>query len=266
MTHHTSRPATLTASPSAQHFAAPLCHNCGAALAAAWCGSCGQQRARRLNLLSVGSEAWSNFRLFELEIVRGALRLIAAPGLVAREFVLGARKKHVHPLKLLLIAAGILLLVLSQSNYLDSRNAKVSRAMELVAAYANWSFSLGILAILIATWTVLSWRRPWNVTEHLVLAVYCHFLIIVASILYYLPTLVWRAPAFLAMHKVWGVWYIDAVGILVLTLACKQFFSLDWRRQGWQLVLTAAVFVGCKYLLVRLYAIALVEIVLSQFS
>lgn len=259
-------PATvrLVAPAAALHFAAPLCHNCGATLATAFCGNCGQQRAQRLNLLSVGSEAWSSFRLFELEIVRGALRLVRAPGLVAREYVLGARKKHVHPLKLLLIAAGILLLVLNQSNYLDSRNTHVSRALVLIGAYANWSFSLGILAILFSSWTVLSWRRPWNLTEHLVLAVYCHFLVIVGSTFFSLPRLLWREPALLALHKSIGGWFMDALGVLVVTLAFKQFFILDWRRDGWRLLLAAGVFLGCKYLLVRLYALALVKLVLSN--
>jgi hypothetical protein len=252
--------------PSAAHFAAAVCHNCGAALSTPHCGSCGQKRATRFNLLSVGSEAWQNYRLFELDIVKGALRLFMAPGIVAREYVLGARKKHVHPLKLLLIAIGVLLLVLGQSAYLDSQNAEISKAMTMVRAYGNWSFSLGIVAIVTASWCVLSWRHPFNLTEHLVLGVYVHFLIIVASIVNLLPILVFRAPQWLAAHKYWSGHYMQLVEAAIVAVAFRQFFALQWRRDAWRLLLAIATFAACKALLLRLYAIALVKLVLAQHS
>mgnify|MGYP003515994535 CR=1 FL=1 len=79
------------AQPNAAYFDAPVCHNCGAALATAYCGACGQKRARRLDFGAVRIEAWQSYRLFEMSLVKGALRMARAPGLVAREFVLGAR-------------------------------------------------------------------------------------------------------------------------------------------------------------------------------
>jgi hypothetical protein len=252
--------------PSAQHFAAAVCHNCGVALSTPHCGNCGQKRATRFNVLSVGSEAWQNYRLFELDIVKGALRLLVAPGIVAREYVLGARKKHVHPLKLLLIAIGVLLLVLAQSAYLDSQNAHISKAMAMVRAYGNWSFSLGIVAIVTASWSVLSWRRPFNITEHLVLAVYVHFLIIVASIANLLPILVFRTPEFLAAHKHWSGYYMHLVEAAILAIAFSQFFALHWCRDSWRLLLAICVFSLCKALLLRLFAIALVKLVIAQHS
>jgi hypothetical protein len=182
----------------ASHFDAPVCHNCGAALATAYCGACGQKRAQRLDFGAVRSEAWQSYRLFEMSLVKGTLRFLRAPGLVAREFVLGARAKHIHPLKLLLVAIGLLLLVLARTNAMTSQHAQLSHAMELVRSYANWSFSLGILAIVGASWTVLRWRQPFNLTEHLVLGVYTHFLVIVATLVNRLPLLVWRSSDFVA--------------------------------------------------------------------
>lgn len=252
--------------PSTTHFAAAVCHNCGAALCTPHCGSCGQKRAARFNLLSVGSEAWQNYRLFELDIVKGALRLFMAPGVVAREYVLGARKKHVHPLKLLLISIGVLLLVLGQSAYLDSRNAEISKVMTVIRAYGNWSFSLGIVAIVAASWCVLSWRRPYNLTEHLVLGVYVHFLIIVASIINLLPILIFRAPEWLAAHKYWSGYYMQLAEAAILAIAFRQFFDLQWRRDAWRLLLAICTFAICKALLLRLYAIALVKLVLAHLS
>jgi hypothetical protein len=261
-------PATTSSvpRPDAAHFAAPVCHNCGAALASAFCGACGQKRAQRLDFAAVRSEAWQSYRLFELSIVKGALRMLRMPGVVAREFVLGARAKHVHPLKLLLIAIGLLLLVLARTDALASQEAHVSHARELVRAYANWSFSLGILAIVGASVAVLRWRQPFNLTEHLVLGVYTHFLVIVANLVNRLPLLVWRAPEFVALHKLWSAWPMDVVEALVVVCVFRQFFQLSWRRDGWRLLLVALVFIAFKAALLKLFGKVLAKIVLAQLA
>ncbi|MBK8284825.1 MAG: DUF3667 domain-containing protein [Ahniella sp.] len=254
------------ATPDTTHFSQAYCLNCGAVLVTPHCGDCGQARARRFDLMAVGSLAWASARQFEMSLVQGFLAVLKAPGTVAREFVLGARKRHVHPLTLLLTAIGLMLLVATQSRYLDTRDAQLTKAMELVRAYGNWSFSLGIVAILAATQSVLRWRQPFNITEHLVLGVYTHFLIICASALNLLPTLIWRDAAFLAAHKASSAWYMDGVEALLLMITCQQFFLLEWRKHWWRLVLAAAVFVIVKTALLRLYAVAIVKLVLAQLA
>jgi hypothetical protein len=256
----------LTAQPGDAHFAAPVCHNCGAALATAYCGECGQKRAQRLDLGAVRSEAWQSYRLFEMSFVKGTLRFLRSPGGVAREFVLGARARHIHPLKLLLVAIGLLLLVLARTNALASQDAQVSHAFELVRAYANWSFSLGIVAIVGASLAVLRWRQPFNLTEHLVLGVYTHFLVIVANLVNKLPLLVLRAPEFVAAHKVWSGGPMNALEALIVVFVFRQFFQLSWRRDGWRLLLAAAAFVAFKTALIRLFSLALLKVVLYQLA
>lgn len=255
----------LRASPAdAEHFAAPICRNCMAAMATRFCAACGQEKTRRLNLLSVGGEVWQNFRLFEFSVVKAAWRLLNTPGLVARAYVLGARKQHVHPLKLLLVAIGLLLLVLGRSQALASQDARVSEAMTIVQAYANWSFSIGIVAIVLASAAVFMWRQPYNLTEHLVLGVYVHFLVIVASVINLLPTLVFRDPHWLALHKAWSSGPMSAVEALIVMRAYAQFFDTSWRRSTARLLLAGLVFVAVKWLLLRLYAIVLVKLVLAR--
>jgi hypothetical protein len=257
----------LSVRPDAEldrHFAAPLCRNCGATLDTPFCAQCGQPRAKRFGVAAVGSEAWQNWRWFELDTLRSALRLIAKPGTVAREFVLGARKKHVHPLKLLLVAIGLLLLVLAQSRYLDSADANLSRVMALVRDYAKWSFSLGIVAIFSASMLVFRRRLGHNATEHLVLATYIHFLIVAASVINLLPTLVWHTPAFLAAHKAASTIYMNFVEAAIVMLALRQFFLIELPREAWRLLLAGLAFAAIKWLLLRLYAMALVKIVIAQ--
>ena len=255
----------LVATPDAAHFDSPVCLNCGAALATAFCGACGQKRARRLGLSAVGSEAWQNYRLFELALFKAAWKQLHAPGTVAREYVLGARARHLHPLKLLLVAFGVMLLVLARTSAPDA-NANVGRAMELVRAYANWSFSLGIFAIVGASQLVLRWRQPFNLTEHLVLGVYAHFLVIAANIANKLPLLVLHTPAFVAAHKQWSAWPMNAIEALLVACVFAQFFRLTWRRDGWRLLLAAAVFVAIKFALVQLYSLAVAKVVLAQLA
>lgn len=250
--------------PDAAHFAAARCHNCGSALTTAYCGGCGQARARRFGLRAVGGEAWQSWRLFEWDVLRSAWRLATQPGVVARDYVLGARKRHVHPLKLLLFAIGLLLVVLARSNYLEASNGRANAVMELVRSWSNWSFSLGILAILASSWIVFRRRGGYNLAEHLVLAVYCHFLVICVSVLNKLPTLLWPSPEFLAMHKAATVWFMDGAGMLILALAFSQFFGLAWRRDALRLLTALFVFVGLKWLLLRLYALLIVQIVLAR--
>lgn len=252
--------------PSAAHFDAPVCRNCGAAMATPYCGRCGQKRAQRLDLGAVRAEAWQSYRVFEFGIVKAAWRLAHSPGVVAREYVLGARARHVHPLKLLLVAIGVQLLVLARTHHLDTRDAQLSQVMELVRAYANWSFSLGIFAIVGASLLVLRWRHAYNLTEHLVLGVYVHFLVIVANILNQLSVLAFLDPAFLALHRQWSAWPMDGVEAAIMVFAFAQFFRLDAVRDALRLLLAAAAFVALKYLLVRLYSYALVKFVLAQLA
>lgn len=249
--------------PDAAHFDAAVCRNCNAILATAYCGLCGQKRARRLGVRSIGAEAWNSWRWFEMSLVRGALRMLRSPGTVAREYVLGARTRHVHPLKLLVAAIGVLLLVLGRSRYLDSSNQHVSQAMALVRSYANWSFSLGIVAIALAS--MLAFRgRGYNRVEHLVLAAYTHVVVIGASIVNLLPTLVWRAPEFLQAHKRAAATCMGVLEVLIVLFAFAQFFRVDWRRDAWRLALAAVVFFAGKWALMRLYAWLLVKFVLAQ--
>lgn len=250
-------------SPGNTHFDAPFCRNCGATLATRFCGECGQKRASRFGMRSVGEEAWQSWRWFEMSLLKGALRLLRAPGTIAREFVLGARTRHVHPLKLLAAAIALLLLVLGRARYLESANQHVSQAMGLVRSCANWSFSLGIVAIALAS--LLAFHgRGYNRVEHLVLAAYTHFLVICASIVNLLPTLVWRAPEFLQAHKRAAATYMGIIEVAIVLLAFAQFFRVDWRRDAWRLTLAAAIFLVGKWALMRLYAWLLVKFVLAH--
>ena len=211
-------------------------------------------------------EAWEKLRWFEADMLKAAFKVSLRPGQVARDYVLGQRKNHVHPLKLLLAAIVVLLLVIAQTDYLSSSDPTLSRAIILVQAYSKWSFSLGIIAVLVAS-NLAFWRRGgFNFVEHMVLATYTHFVIIVANIINLSPLLVHSTPERVAAHRAYGAYYMGWVEAGIVCLAFGQFFAIDWRRQWWWPVAGAALFWLVKQGLFYLYARAVIRIVLAQLS
>ncbi|MEO5559582.1 MAG: DUF3667 domain-containing protein [Dokdonella sp.] len=264
MSIHAEQKAVTVATPDAAHFAAPQCQNCGADLHTPFCPQCGQKRVERIGSWQLGQEVWNKFKWFDANVVVSARRLLRRPGAVAREYVFGARKRHLNPIKLLLVGIGFLVLIVQRSNYLASANAPVSSAMAIVQAWANLSFSLSVVAIVLATWVFYRKCGGFNLFEHLILACYIQFVVVVVSVLTKLPTLIWPDAAFLAQHRLVSSWLLDLAGLLIFFSACRQFFLIDIRH-GWVRLLGASViFLCCKWILVRLYALILVSIVLSS--
>jgi len=264
-TIETRPPAALPAVP-AGYFEAAICRNCGATLHEKYCHACGQKRVERLGTSHLRDEAWEKLRWFEADMAKSAFKVLFRPGRVAREYVLGQRKSHVHPLKLLLAAIVVLLLVIAQANYLGSADETLNKALALVQAWSKWSFSLGILAILIAS-NLVFWRRQgFNFVEHLVLATYAQFVIIVANIVNLSPLLVDSSADLVAAHRFYTSYYMDWVEAGIVFLSFGQFFAIDWRHQWWWPLIGAVVFSATKEGLLYLYARAVIRIVLTQIS
>ena len=246
------------------HFAAALCRNCGIERHTPHCGACGQKVVARFSLQDVGSEAWQSWRLFELSLLHAALRLARAPGLVAREFVLGARKRHVHPLKLLLFAVALLVVLLDRTGYLTAGQTQLSVQMQLVADWARWSFSVGLFAVLVATRAVLRRRLDYNIVEHLVLALYVQFVVIAANVLNLLPLLVLDAARWAAAWRQASAYYMTPLELAIVGIACAQFFRLDWRRDGLRIAAVLVVFFLAKKALLFAYGRFIQQVVLAH--
>jgi hypothetical protein len=243
-------------------FATNRCRNCGAERVSAYCGGCGQKAAVRLVWRDVWRETWDRVRYFELLSAKTLARLILSPGRTAREYVMGRRAAHMHPLKLLVALVAILVLVLAASQYFSvydfsGRNSDVDRMAQRVVAYANWSFSLGIVAIFVAAGAVF-WRRlGYNAIELAVLAVYCQNLILAVIIANLLPTVIWHSPEFILWHKNASQYYLYAIKLAIVTVAYCQFFLLDLRRDWLRLLAACLIYVGISWLLLRAYAFAI---------
>lgn len=246
-------------------FEASICRNCGAARTAEHCSACGQKAAHRLALGDISKETWDRLRLFELKSVRTLAKLLTRPGTVSREYVLGRRTAYMNPLSLLVALVAVLVLVLAANRYFQhfafGKNDDVNRMAERVMAYANWSFSLGIFAIFLGSWTVFRRRLNYNAIEHAVLSIYCQVLILALIVLNLLPTLIWRDPQYVLWHKAASQYYVPMIKLLIVVAAYRQFFLLELRTEWPRLLAACLVFLGVNWVLLRLYALAILWLV-----
>ena len=244
----------------AKHFDAARCLNCDAPLATAYCGECGQKAARRFTFRDFVKESWDRLRLFELKSVKTVGRLATSPGVVAREYVMGRRGAYMHPLTLLIALVALLVVILATNSYfvgLGGAEDEMSRMTTRVMSYANWSFSLGIFAIFLGSWTVFRRRFGYNSVEHAVLAVYVQCIILVANVVNLVPTLIWSDTGFITAHREAAQYYMAAIKLGIVAIAYRQFFQLD-RRPDWpRLALACGVYSGASWLLLRAYAAAI---------
>lgn len=260
------RPVTLPAIDTL--FDTAQCLNCTTPLTGPYCAQCGQKKAGRMGAATVRKEAWARFRWFEWDMVRNALRVLPQPGTVAREYVRGRRKDHPHPLTLLCLAIGCLLIVLGHTDYLRPAfpSEAAARMYALVAAYSKWSFSLGALAAFASAWLLFRRRMGYNATELLALALYCQAVFIALQMANQLPLVLVPSPGLMQWHKAWSPWYMTALQALWFMLALRQFFVQDLRRDGLRLLLAGGLFAVLKWQATALYARAVVELVLWQMG
>ena len=255
----------LPATPvDAAWFDAPVCRNCGSARDTPFCARCGQKAAKRFIWRDIARESWDRLHFFELKSLKTLARLVTAPGTVARNYVLGRRTAYTHPLTLLVALVAVLVLVLAANRYFDFSDfadRDLDRMAERVMAYANWSFSLGILAIFLGSWATFRHRCGYNAIEHAILAVYAQAIILAAIIVNMLPTLVWGEPDFVAAHRAASQYYLYAIKLAVVALAYRQFFLLELRTDWPRLVLACLLYAGASWLLLRAYATAVLWLV-----
>ena len=254
------------------YFDVAVCRDCAAPLETPFCGQCGQKRARRLGWKDLRLETWQHWRLFEISSVQTLRRLITQPGYVAREYVMGMRKKHMHPLKLLAFLVVILILVISSNSFFEhlqysSRaDEEVNLMFQKVQAYANWSFTTGIGAIFIASWAIYRNRLGYNSIEHLVLAVYCQILILAAIILALLPSMLWTDPAAVRTYKTFSSYLLYGVKLAVVAVAFRQFFLVDLRREWPRLVASLLIYLAASWVLLCVYAYFVLMMVRMQLD
>ena len=167
-----------------------------------------------------------------------------------------------HPLKLLVALVAILVLLLAANQYFGhyayvGRDAVVDRMAQRVMAYANWSFSLGMVAIFAGGWIVLGRRLGYNAIEQAVLAIYCQSIILALIIINLLPTLIWRSPEFILWHKTASQYYVPTFKLLIVAVAYRQFFLIEIKSDWPRLFLACLIYATINWVLLRIYALGI---------
>jgi Protein of unknown function (DUF3667) len=101
------------------------CLNCGTALSASYCGSCGQPAHLHRSLWHLSEEFLHGVLHFDAKGVRTVPLLALRPGLLTRRYIDGQRTRYVSPMALFLFCIFLMYFVFSLAAEGDSHNVKV---------------------------------------------------------------------------------------------------------------------------------------------
>ncbi len=102
------------------------CFNCGTALSARYCGSCGQPAHLHRSLWHLGEEFLHGVLHFDAKGVRTAPLLAFRPGLLTRRYIDGQRTRYVSPMAMFLFCIFLMYFVFSLVAQSDSHNVTVN--------------------------------------------------------------------------------------------------------------------------------------------
>lgn len=193
-------------------MAAQTCLNCDSPLpdAARFCPHCSQRAdTGRLTLLDMARELMQRFVNVERGPLTFARALRLGPGVVAREYVAGRRRRHYGPFATLVVLAGVQALVLSLSGF-QALSQEISGApADLMHRHFNL-LQLVQLPLLGAICAVVFRDARLTLPEHMVLVAYA--LSVRGVALSLSVPIAWlasvAAPTLAETLLFWAVWYV----------------------------------------------------------
>lgn len=220
----------------------PHCLNCGAELHGKFCHLCGQKAAAiDVNVHDFVHEATHEFLHLDGKIVRTMKLLVAKPGMLTNEFLIGRRQRYISPLRVYLTCSLLFFLLAA---ILPGQKLKVSRTNSRLASaetelekrvesglqkaerdadqfgHAVMSNLPRVMFVLMPIFALLTWafyrrQQPYYI-PHLYYSVHFHAFVFLAAAVYavlsrviYKPAaaLVLLAPMpyhFIALRRVFG--------------------------------------------------------------
>ena len=189
------------------------CLNCGDALdgSARFCARCGQRTdTARLSLGDVARDLMHSFVNVERSPLSFARALLTRPGIVAREYVEGKRRRHYGPFATLTVLVGATALVINLTGYqVLARDGFGPLSTDLLQRHFNL-LQLAQLPLLGGACAILFRAARLNLFEHMVLAAYAlsvrAALILLVAPLSVLTSTV--APSQGSVYLFWAVWFV----------------------------------------------------------
>lgn len=243
-------------------FDSALCLNCQEPMTGSYCTDCGQKKQARLSARYLKDEVWQLLRWFEIDVVKQVFQSVAKPGYCAIGFVSGSRKKFHHPLKLLLYCLGFYLLILDQSGFFQfNSGTQANQVASVVKKYAKWSFNLGVVAIVLATYISFYKKGYFNFIEQLALALYIHCAIIIINGINLSLSAVFKGTELAEFLRQYSRYYMDAFEVSILVAACWQFFQMPLRKSFIRYILVSILYLLIKWCIIYAYVWMLLQAV-----
>jgi hypothetical protein len=222
------------------------CKNCEATLDGKFCTHCGQKgdthRITIGHLLHEFTHALTHADKGFLLLIKDLLR---KPGVVAREYLEGKRKKYFNPFSFLVIMTAASAFISYQTGYLSEAGRGNANASEYYSEARDISVKYGKLIgliLIVPLYSLLSWLFFWkpkyNLAEHVVLQSY-------GIGMYYLFSSVIFIPLFLIIPGTFNInnTVLHVLYAIYMGFAYRQFFQKNLFVSILKSFLTIIVFI-----------------------
>lgn len=235
---------------------ASSCANCDAPLAEGqrYCGACGQRAGRgRLRMLDIGHDFLHALTHVDHSILALVKALLLRPGVVAREYVEGRRKKYFGPFAFLVIMVGLASFMFVVTGVTWGESDGQTGILDFLRRHVNIIMLLQVPMLALVCW-LLFWNERWYFAEHLVLVAYTSGFKILCLALIALPVVMFTkvgmaTPSFVGIYQ--------GLCVLYFAFAATQFY-----RGGRAWVAVRAVIAS---LIGAFLTMALISLLLTEY-
>ena len=150
-----------------------ICTNCGAQFDTPYCGQCGQQKSKRLQMGTMFKTALNQFLHFEGGLLSTIYHQFRKPGMVAGQYIKGRRKNWYNPIKyaffsltVYALSVNFFKLNLHPHGMNDPNQIKVFTFMFTYIQYAIFIVNIPL------SWLMTKIFKGYNLTEIYILGLY----------------------------------------------------------------------------------------------
>jgi hypothetical protein len=198
------------------------CQNCSNSITTEqkFCSNCGQKTdTHRLNFHFIGHEIVHAFIHADKSIFNLTKLMVVQPGVVAKNYVEGQRKRYFNPFSYFLIAVGIMAILTKVFHIMEVSGA--NKASEFASTHFNKIVFLSIPVISLFSWLFFR-KNAYNYWENLVFHIFLGGFRVVYFLLFAVAVLLFRQHYFTVL----GVYMF--IGFMYNIYASKQFYGETW--------------------------------------
>jgi hypothetical protein len=233
------------------------CKNCNTPVSGHYCSACGQQaHIHRVTIAHLGHELIHALTHTDKGFLILIKELLTRPGVVAREYLDGQRKRYFNPLSFLVITTAFYAYIAYKTGYFTAISAGNSPRPvqpypyynEMMEVMVNNGKLLSLILIvpLLAFMTWISFLRSrFNLAEAFVLQSYIIGQANVARVLIFIPVFL-LAPTTIQ----WNMLAFQVVFVVYMTIAYKQFFETKLVTAAIKAIIIHVLFIVFYWLLI----------------